>query len=66
MRAGLDQNDPRSTRIDAAKIRTQSLPRHLRHRAHHLHAGRAAANHNEGEKLSPLGLAIGDFRARTP
>ena len=46
-RAGLDQDDPGRLRIEAAKVARQRAPGDLGQRARQLHAGGAAADHDE-------------------
>ena len=53
-RARLDQHDARVAGIDVAEVVTQRHMRQLGDGARHLHAGRAAADHHEGEEALPL------------
>ena len=55
-RSGLDQDDARRARIDAAEIHGQRLARDLGDGARHLDAGRAAADDDEGQEAALLGL----------
>ena len=55
-RPGLDQNDARVARIDIAEIGGERPLGELGDRAGHLDAGRAAADHDEGQEPLPLGL----------
>jgi hypothetical protein len=53
-RARLDQHDARVAGIDAAEIVAQRHVGEFGDGARHLHAGRAAADHHEGEEAPPL------------
>ena len=57
-RARLHQQDARGCGIDVVELLLQRLPRDLRERAGQLHAGRAAADDDEGQQR-PLAVAIG-------
>ena len=50
--ARLDKHDARVGRIDVAKVPAQRHARQLGNGAGHLHAGRSAANHDEGEQAA--------------
>ena len=55
-RTRLDKDDSRVARIDVAEIGRESTLGKLGYRAGHLHAGRAAADHDEGQEPSALRL----------
>ena len=61
-RRGLDQDDAGAARIDGAEVGGKRALRKLGDGAGHLDAGRAAADHHEGQQPSPLlgvGLGLG-------
>ena len=57
-RAGLDQHDARVAGIDAAEVVAQRHVGQLGDGAGHLDAGRAAADHDEGEQAPPLSRVV--------
>ena len=61
-RPGLEQDDARRARIDAAEILGDGVARDLGDGAGHLDAGRAGADDHEREQPPPLGLVVGQFR----
>ena len=58
-RPGLDQDDARLARIDVAEVVAQRHARQLGDGAGHLDAGRAAADHDEGEEAAAGLVALG-------
>ena len=50
MRTAFEQDDARRLRLNAAEIGSQRLPRDLRERARHLHAGRSGADDDERQQ----------------
>jgi hypothetical protein len=60
--SGLDKDDARSARIDAAKVVLQGAARHFGDRAGHLDAGGAATDDHESEETRPFGRIFHHFR----
>ncbi len=52
--AGIDQDDPGLARINGAEIAAERFAGDLAERSRQLHAGRAAADNDEGEQRRPL------------
>src|SRR5262249_27549631 len=64
-RPGLNENDPRAARVDGAEVGCECSLRQFRDGAGHLHAGRAAADHDEVQQTAALldiRFAFGAFK----
>src|SRR5262249_19134397 len=61
--SGLDQDDARRGRVDAAEIHRQTLARDLGNGTSHLDPGRATADDREGEEALALGWVGNKLRA---
>ena len=60
-RSGLEQDDVRAAWVDPAEIIGQCLAGDLGDGPGHFHAGRAAADDDEGEQTLPLGIIVGEL-----